>query len=884
MKIKIKKAMSVLVSLTMCVTAFSFPVRENGAVIKSAAATNVSSHLENLDRGVLAVRSGNGNFVSWRFLKTDTDETTFELYRGDTLVYTSAPGDPTCFWDSGAAQTAVYTVRTSSGSVKEGVSGVWGSGANYWDIFFTPPAGGTSPAGGGNSAHSYTYTANDMSVGDVDGDGQYEYIVKWMPSDAGDNMADGFRGLTIYDCYEMDGTRLWRINMGANIRSGPHYSPFLVYDFDGDGKAEFAVKTADGTTDSRGIVIGDGWADNRTADGVILSGNEYLTVFNGETGAIIDTIDYPNQRGNISDWGDSYGNRSERYLACTADLGGDNLSLVFCRGYYAKTSITALDLIDGKLVQRWKFTATSSSDPFYSQGNHNLAVGDVDFDGKDEIMYGSCAIDDDGTGMYSTGRGHGDAMHLGDFIPNRPGLEVWQIHEAAPYGADLRDAATGEIILNYTADGDTGRGIAGNFVPGNDTAEFSYIGNSDLYDGNGDVVGKWADITKWSQNSAVWWSETLERAVLDRTMVDQYGKGRIFTAADVDYNNGTKSNACLTADLFGDWREEMIFRLADNSGIRIYTTNYETDYRIPTLMHDLQYREQVAHQNVAYNQPPHPSFFLGTGFTIPTISGSGGTVTPITPTVDTFVTPDTSKTYSFKNAATAEFLSIGQNASGVTLDTVNDSVVTNVPNILGFRFVSADDNWYYIQPAAASEFNLDVTAKSTGDGALIKTYTPNGGDNQQFRLLDNGDGTISIITKITDGKSAVTVSDNGVYQSRREKSEYQKWIMDNFEIVSPPTTTSATTTSATATTSTNTSTSTQPVGNLYGDIDLDGYACKITDVILLSKHVSKKLTLPATSQHYKNSDVNLDSLVDTLDLKKVIDVLLGNTTNLSTGT
>jgi rhamnogalacturonan endolyase len=838
-----------VLSLTIAVTSLIFPSNSNNAVIEMSAETNVSSHLENLDRGVVAVRSGNGNFVSWRFLKTDTDDTKFELYRDGELVYTSNPGEPTCFWDSGAGTTAGYNVKAYNGNtlLNEGGSGVWGSGSNYWDIFFAAPTG-----------NGFTYSPNDMSVGDVDGDGQYEYILKWDPSNSKDNSQSGVTGNTIFDCYEMNGTRLWRIDLGRNIRSGAHYSPFLVYDFDGDGKSEFAVRTSDGSIDGKGTVIGDASKDYRNGDGQIITGNEYLTVFNGETGAAINTITYPNVRGTVSkaEWGDDYGGRSERFLACTADLGGDNLSMVFCRGYYTKTYLAAVDLIDGKLKLRWQFKAEKSSDPYYSQGNHNLAVGDVDFDGKDEIMYGSCAIDDNGTGMYSTGRGHGDAMHLSDFAPENPGLEVWQVHESSPYGGDLRDAATGEILFRVNASDDTGRGIAGNFLPGNDSAEFKQSGSNDVYDWKGNVVTQWGNISSKGQNSVLWWNGGLERGNFDQTMVDQYDPNskkmtRVFTAADVSTNNGTKSNACLSADIFGDWREEMIFRLADNSGIRIYTTNIETDYRIPTLMHDLQYREQVAHQNAGYNQPPHPSFFLGTGYEVPTIENSGGAVVPIKPIE--YVTPDTTAVYKLKNVSTGLYMNIAESASGVSLGLTSNSD----DNSQKFSFISANDGWYYIRPLIGGEYNLDVAKKSTADGTAITTYTPNNGDNQQFRLIDNGLGVVTVITKITNGQSSLAAAENTVVQNQRSNNENEQWVLEISALSIQTTTT----------------TTTAPPEFIYGDFDNDKIPGKMSDIVVLSKYI--KGTLNFSDLTKKAADVNIDEKIDVEDLQIIVNYLMG---------
>lgn len=592
--------------------------------------------VEKLNRGVSASYTGSGMLVSWRILGTDDDNTTFKLYKnGQTPpIYEGSINDATCFLDTQGTPTDFYTIDTfvngemtefAQASINLPNKNSGQSGA-YLDIPLDIPDEQTMPDG-----TVCTYSANDCSVGDVDGDGQYEIIVKWYPSNATDNTNIGYTGTTFLDCYKLDGTKLWRIDLGINIRSGAHYTQFMVYDFDGDGKAELICKTADGTTDGTGAVIGDATADHRTnIEGSnshgILTGNEFLTLFDGETGKAIDTINYEPSRGNINDWGDNYGNRVDRFLAGVAYLDGKTPSAVFCRGYYTRVAMVSYDVVDKKLVKRWTFdTGFDSNNPYYGQGNHSLAVADVDQDGKDEIVYGSCTIDDDGTGLYSTGLCHGDALHVGDLVPDRDGLEVFAVHEEekANYGASLRDAKTGEILWKIDATDDTGRGIAGNFTDKYPGMLFTSVADNKLYYYDAstssmvDTGETWANITKWGMNSMVWWTGDLERETLDRSMVDKYNVGRVFTGDGVAYNNSSKSNACITCDLFGDWREEIIMRTTDDKYLRIFATTYETDYALTTLMHDTQYRCGVAIENVGYNQPPNTSFFLGTGYDLP---------------------------------------------------------------------------------------------------------------------------------------------------------------------------------------------------------------------------------------------------------------------------
>lgn len=568
---------------------------------------------EYLDRGLIAVKTDEGVFLSWRFLGTDDEDTSFNVYRDNQCITEEPVKDSTNFVDAGGKEGSSYYVEALiGGNVADTTKAVTPYLNNYFDIPLSVPEGLTMPDGS-----SCTYSANDASVGDVDGDGQYEIILKWEPSNAQDNSKDGYTGNVYIDAYEMDGTRLWRIDFGVNIRAGAHYTQFMVYDFDGDGKAEMVCKTADGTVDGKGNVIGDGSADYRSPAGRILTGPEYLALFDGETGAALDTIAYEPERGNVNDWGDDYGNRVDRFLGAVAYLDGTKPSVVMCRGYYTRSVLTAYDIIDKKLVKRWVFDSDDAGNKEYAgQGNHNLAVADVDWDGKDEIVYGQCVIDDDGTGLFSLGLGHGDAIHVSDYLPERDGLEAWGCLEGA-CGAVLFDAASGEVLLRIQDTKDTGRAIAGNFIPGNNGAEFVSSANDNVYDGNGNVLAAWSDMTKWSPNYAIYWDGDLEQEVMDRTMIDKYEEGRIFNGSGVSYINGTKANASLCADILGDWREEVIWPSSDGKSLRIFTTTDETEYRIFTLMHDTQYRCQVAAQNVAYNQGAALSFFLGTGYKLP---------------------------------------------------------------------------------------------------------------------------------------------------------------------------------------------------------------------------------------------------------------------------
>ena len=477
-------------------------------------------------------------------------------------------------------------------------------GQNYLDVPIQPPGS--------------TYAANDASVGDLDGDGKYEIVLKWDPADAKDNSQSGVTSDVFVDAYRMDGTRLWRIDLGRNIRAGAHYTQFQVYDYDGDGKAEVAMKTADGTVDGTGVTIGNAAADYRNASGYVLSGPEFLTMFNGQTGKAMSTVDYVPARGNVGDWGDTYGNRVDRFLAATAYLDGQRPSLIMSRGYYTRAVIVAWDFRNGSLVRRWTYDSGSTNTGAYGQGNHNLSVADVDSDGKDEIIYGDAAIDDNGSLLWRGGNGHGDALHVGDLIPSRPGLEMFKVSEDGTKPTDyLADARTGAILWSHPSCGcDNGRGVSDDIYAGSPGAESWSASVSTLTSASGTSIGR----KPGSTNFLVWWDGDTTRELLDQTHIDKYGTSgdtRLLTASGVHSNNGTKATPSLSADLFGDWREEVVWPTTDNRALRIYTTTAVTSTRIPTLMHDPMYRVAVAWQNTGYNQPPHPSFAIGDGMATP---------------------------------------------------------------------------------------------------------------------------------------------------------------------------------------------------------------------------------------------------------------------------
>jgi rhamnogalacturonan endolyase len=607
--------------------------------------------MEKLDRGVVAAPAlGGGVLVSWRLLGDDPNTVAFNLYRGGKKLNAKPLKGATNQVDPAGKAGDLYSVRAVVGGKElAGDKPVAALADGYLTIPLEQPAGGTTPSG-----EAFTYTANDASVGDLDGDGRYEIILKWDPTNSKDNAFPGYTGPVILDAYTLDGKRLWRIDMGRNIRAGAHYTQFLVYDFDGDGRAEVVMRTSDGAIDGQGKVIGDADADWRGKEGEVvqmdrtgavvkadgtkvaplvgrmLKGPEFLTVFDGLTGAALASAPYSPPRNPDTDtpsfgqqtalWGDGYANRSDRFLGGVAYLDGVNPSIVMARGYYARTTLAAWDWRGGKLTQRWLFDSNKEPEGFGGQGNHQLSVADVDADGRDEILYGSMAVDDTGKGLWTAKLYHGDAMHVSDLDPTRPGLEKFGVHESPSknggIGSAMLDARTGQVLWTTPATSDVGRGLAADIDPRH-AGDEAWGSNSDLlYTAQGKVI----DGVKHPRqtNFAVWWDGDALRELLDKNQISKWdwtaGVAKpLLTADGMTSNNGTKSTPALSADILGDWREEVLWRAEDNQSLRLYVTPYPTDVRITTLMHDPEYRLSAAWQNTAYNQPPHPSFFLGDG-------------------------------------------------------------------------------------------------------------------------------------------------------------------------------------------------------------------------------------------------------------------------------
>lgn len=656
------------------------------ALLGAQAQNTPVSQMEKLDRGVVAVPVSNGStsrLISWRLLGTDPRSTRFDVLRNGTVIASDLKTSN--FLDKGGNASSTYQVRVKvDGEVVETTTPVtpW---TNVWmKLPLDRPAAGAVSGG--------TYSPNDCSVGDVDGDGEYEIFVKWDPSTSKDNSQGGVTDNVYIDCYKLDGTKLWRIDLGRNIRAGAHYTQFQVYDYDGDGKAEMICKTAPGSLDGTGVYVNQA-TDNATikaADntkdwaaaggGRINGGHEYLTVFDGLTGKAINTIAYyPNRNGTATlsaasgtkDWDTrsdksdtgSYGNRGERYLAATAYIDGpdNNASAIFCRGYYTYAYIWAVSFDGEKLIPRWLSSHESEEDyklttwdaegnatsksfsnlksisgkgsgTMFGNGNHNLSVVDVDFDGYDEILWGSAALNHDGTLRFATGFGHGDAIHVGQMIAGVKGYQQLQIHEEGtknnpeatfPYfGWDLHDASTGEILYSAHGGGDNGRGMAAQLSA--NTKDWWFSSSNDRQQRSA-ATGEVASTANGNVNFRMYWDGTVQEALLDGNTLDKYNdSGNSFGRLVTFYNlgpgstcNGSKNTPNLSADIFGDWREELVlYSVSDaETYLGIYSTNIETKYYVPTLMHDHTYRMGICWQNTAYNQPPHLGYNLAVATT-----------------------------------------------------------------------------------------------------------------------------------------------------------------------------------------------------------------------------------------------------------------------------
>ena len=710
--------------------------------------------MEWLNRGLVAVKTTNGVFLSWRVLGTDGNTTGFNLYRDGEKIASFTGSQASNYTDTKGTASSKYSVKAVVGGKEmaaDAAVSVWSN--QYLTVNLDRPNGGSD----------YTYSPNDIAVGDVDGDGEFELILKWDPSNSKDNSQKGKTGNVIIDCYKINGKKLWRIDLGVNIRAGAHYTQMLVGDYDSDGKAEFAVKTAPGTKDGSGKNLSLGSAkgadhskDYRNSNGYILSGPEWLTIFNGETGKEMATVDYNPGRGTVKSWGDSYGNRVDRFLATNAYLDGKKPSMVFQRGYYTRTAITAYDW-DGKtLSQRWYYNAATSGKECYGQGNHNISAGDVDGDGFDEIIEGSCAIDHNGKFMYRTGKGHGDAMHLSDLDPDNPGLEVWLVHEEKPYGYDLHDARTGKLLFSETSSGDNGRGVAGDVDSLNRGHELWSAANWNTYTVKGKI---WKADKRPAYNFRIYWDGDLLDELLDNTTISKWDNAKqqsntLFQMQGKSCNS-TKATPNFSGDILGDWREEVI--LHDGaSKLYIYTTTIPTEYRMYTLAHDPIYRLGMSWQNTAYNQPPHLGFWLYGNkdkFPTPDITLVGDH------------TPKPAAIIKQGAGSSSQAIALGDSIIPFTfaIQNADGATVENLPAGVTAKWNAQTNSLYFSgSPAVSGEYTYTITTK--------------GGD------AEFGEATRSGKFTITDTNAPIIPADstNGIADSTTTslKSHVQRMLMN----------------------------------------------------------------------------------------------------------
>jgi hypothetical protein len=569
--------------------------------------------MEDLDRGVVAVTVPGGVYVGWRMFGYEYDtmasNVSYNLYRDGIKI--QKVSDSTNYLDAAGTASSSYTVT----AVIKGAEGAQSPPAtpwpqNYLSIPLTPPA---------SEASGPSYSPNDGSPGDLDGDGQLDIVLKWDPDVPMTDSEAPVMSNVLLDGYTLAGKRLWRIDLGPNIVSGPQYTQFSVYDFDGDGKAEVACKTAPGTKDGTGAYLSKGPAANdddsavyRNSVGYVLTGPEYITVFDGATGKELATIDYPVPRGDVSAWGDGYGNRADRFnggVAFVKDGGVANglPSIIQSRGYYTRVTVSALTFRSGVLAQNWIYDSVTSfansAGAIIGGGDHSETAADTDGDGGQEIVTGPLTIDSAGTLKCNSGMGHGDAMDVGELVPGK-GISVFSIHEALG-GMDAHDGATCKSYFAITSPGvDTGRGRAEYVGAGDENGASCFAsGMNSVLCADGSTSAPSA-----GTNFVIYWDADEWRELEDDTSITKANGGTLLSATGCASNNGTKKTPVLTADLLGDWREEIVWRETTDAALRVYTTTDVTKRRIYTLMHDPTYRAQVSFEQSGYNQPPHTGF------------------------------------------------------------------------------------------------------------------------------------------------------------------------------------------------------------------------------------------------------------------------------------
>ncbi len=576
-----------------------------------------------LDRGLVAVQTSGGVYCSWRILGEEYYDVTYNLYR-DGVKVNSEPLSVSNYTDAAGTAGSQYSVRAVVRGQEQAAShAVTPWAQDYLEITLT------------HEGLSSSFEPNDVCAADLDGDGELELLLKCANvSDANKGFLPGGNNgeYDVIEALKLDGTRLWWIDAGPNMTDFQHNELNIVaYDWDGDGRAECVMRAADGTVfhmaDGTTQTIGDPTKNYRNPSGssgqwFIFQGDEYLVYLDGLTGKPYQVMEYPLRRLEPGEtdlnaaWGDGYGHRSSKHFFGAPYLDGRKPSIFLARGIYTRHKMVAYDVDPAthELTERWRWNCNSPGSPWYGQGYHNYQVADVDWDGRDEIVFGSMVIDDCGRGLSTTGLGHGDAQHCSDFNPYVHGQEMFACNEDLPAN-NYRDATTSKIYYRLAGGGDDGRSMAGNFSndypgamasSGHDTP-ISCVTADHIQGVNGG----------FDLNFRIYWDgDLLEETVNgvdsrnSAARIFKFGKGVLKTMHGTQTNNDTKATPCYQGDLLGDWREELVLRTTGGN-IRIYTTTDPTPWRNYTLWHDTQYRQAMVWQMCGYNQPPHTSYFLG---------------------------------------------------------------------------------------------------------------------------------------------------------------------------------------------------------------------------------------------------------------------------------
>lgn len=858
-----KKLISCLLSASMLLSSAAAVNADNSLLTDyDAYSYSHPNRTEALSRGLTAIKTDSGVYLSWRLHEnedhrfgTADSNVSFNIYRDGVKIDTVK--DSTNYTDASGAASSSYSVApVVSGTESEQCAAVSVMSSSYFDIPIVKPADETvqyvypytDSDGNVTTEATFSFSPADCSAGDLDGDGEYEIIVKWTSSerDVGLPGDPAYSGTVRLAAYKLDGTRLWAddINLGKNVYSSAHTLQFLVYDFDRDGKAEIICQTSLGSKDASGAYVSHSAAagtaiseftdaQNESADyrgyGRIITGEEFLTVFNGETGAAIDTIDLPTARGSANgvDFGDDFGNRSNRFVASVAYLDGENPYAIFLRGYYfgkngkQRTSIAGVRFDGNRLSADYRFDTKSGQPGYYEgagiyvgQGNHNCTVADVDNDGKDEFITGALCMEVDESDRFRpkwcTFMEHGDALHIGNYDPTHPGLEFFTVHEdSGPntmsgqdvpinYGMSVIDANTGEILFHEDASSDTGRGVMANVGAGGYYQIWS--SGNELEIANGGTSFTKGSKSGFSQNFRIFWDGDLYDELLDGVKLTNWNGStmeRIVLPTNTQFYaiNGTKANPSLQADLFGDWREELVYPVSSGDALRVFTTTIPTEYKMKSLMYDGVYRSGVAAQQTAYNQPPHIGFYVSEESFLPAASKITASLEKTLNVGDELTNNDISVTVDFSDGTpsteTKNFVFEGYNkhAAGkqtLTITAFKKSVNLNITVNTDFIIENGVVTGYNGSDTAAvipqSAYGKEVTA--IAENAL--TASPLTEITIPFNIKTIGENALPANATVNciEGSAAHSYAVENNLQTKLVKNMLDVFAEDSFDEIS----------------------------------------------------------------------------------------------------